>query len=69
MDGMFQLFWKGTIAKWLRRQIRMNYLFLFEGAGSNPAGVDFKLLSFIFPTVFDLVLWICFDSPTNYIQI
>jgi len=26
-------------------------------------------LSFIFPTVFDLVLWICFDSPTNYIQI
>ena len=32
----------GAIAKWLRRQIRINYevyLFLFEGAGSNPAGV------------------------------
>ena len=28
---------KGAIAKWLRRQIRN--LFLFEGAGSNPAGV------------------------------
>ena len=31
---------QGTIAKWLRRQIRMKYLFLFEGAGSNPAGVE-----------------------------
>jgi hypothetical protein len=32
----------GAIAKWLRRQIRIakNHLFLFEGAGSNPAGVD-----------------------------
>ena len=32
----------GAIAKWLRRQIRIAcevYLFLFEGAGSNPAGV------------------------------
>ena len=28
---------QGAIAKWLRRQIRN--LFLFEGAGSNPAGV------------------------------
>ena len=28
---------KGAIAKWLRRKIRN--LFLFEGAGSNPAGV------------------------------
>jgi hypothetical protein len=28
---------RGAIAKWLRRQIRN--LFLFEGAGSNPAGV------------------------------
>ena len=28
----------GAIAKWLRRQIRN--LFLFEGAGSNPAGVE-----------------------------
>ena len=27
----------GAIAKWLRRQIRN--LFLFEGAGSSPAGV------------------------------
>ena len=27
----------GAIAKWLRRQIRN--LFLFEGVGSNPAGV------------------------------
>jgi hypothetical protein len=27
----------GAIAKWLQRQIRN--LFLFEGAGSNPAGV------------------------------
>ena len=34
----------GTIAKWLRRQIRTKYLFLFEGAGSNPAGVDIILL-------------------------
>ena len=32
---------QGAIAKWLRRQIRN--LFLFEGAGSNPAGVDFFL--------------------------
>ena len=32
---------QGTIAKWLRRQIRMKHLFLFEGAGSNPAGVDY----------------------------
>ena len=30
-------FQQGAIAKWLRRQIRN--LFLFEGAGSNPAGV------------------------------
>ena len=29
---------QGAIAKWLRRQIRN--LFLFEGAGSNPAGVE-----------------------------
>ncbi len=29
--------YQGAIAKWLRRQIRN--LFLFEGAGSNPAGV------------------------------
>uniref|UniRef100_A0A0W0F706 Uncharacterized protein n=1 Tax=Moniliophthora roreri TaxID=221103 RepID=A0A0W0F706_MONRR len=31
----------GAIAKWLRRQIRTlaSHLFLFEGAGSNPAGV------------------------------
>ncbi|KAG6847127.1 hypothetical protein H0H93_009966, partial [Arthromyces matolae] len=36
----------GAIAKWLRRQIRIFlnseghfHLFLFEGAGSNPAGV------------------------------
>ena len=29
---------QGAIAKWLRRQIRN--LFLFEGVGSNPAGVD-----------------------------
>ena len=28
---------QGAIAKWLQRQIRN--LFLFEGAGSNPAGV------------------------------
>ena len=28
---------QGAIAKWLRRQIRN--LFLYEGAGSNPAGV------------------------------
>jgi hypothetical protein len=36
---------EGTIAKWLRRQIRIyDYLFLFEGAGSNPAGVDLLLL-------------------------
>jgi hypothetical protein len=33
-DGVTQ---EGAIAKWLRRQIRN--LFLFEGAGSNPAGV------------------------------
>ncbi|KAG6812629.1 hypothetical protein H0H92_001712 [Tricholoma furcatifolium] len=31
---------QGAIAKWLRRQIRiLDHLFLFEGAGSNPAGV------------------------------
>ncbi len=30
----------GAIAKWLQRQIRN--LFLFEGAGSNPAGVGFS---------------------------
>ena len=36
---------EGAIAKWLRRQIRMQYnLFLFEGAGSNPAGVVFLFL-------------------------
>ena len=35
---------EGAIAKWLRRQIRN--LFLFEGAGSNPAGVAIFLLSF-----------------------
>ena len=31
---------QGAIAKWLRRQIRN--LFLFEGAGSNPAGVAIR---------------------------
>ena len=38
----------GAIAKWLRRQIRN--LFLFEGAGSNPAGVArlFHLSFFVF---------------------
>ena len=35
-----QTFKMDTIAKWLRRQIRIiDYLFLSEGAGSNPAGV------------------------------
>ena len=37
---------QGAIAKWLRRQIRN--LFLFEGAGSNPAGVGQVFLFFSF---------------------
>ena len=36
---------QGAIAKWLRRQIRN--LFLFEGAGSNPAGVERHLFTFL----------------------
>ena len=36
---------QGAIAKWLRRQIRN--LFLFEGAGSNPAGVAHLLFPFL----------------------
>ena len=36
---------QGAIAKWLRRQIRN--LFLFEGAGSNPAGVDIFFCAFV----------------------
>ena len=32
----------GAIAKWLQRQIRN--LFLFEGAGSNPAGVEKEII-------------------------
>ena len=45
---------QGAIAKWLRRQIRN--LFLFEGAGSNPARVVqldsvFFFLSFVKGTV------------------
>ena len=35
----------GAIAKWLRRQIRN--LFLFQGAGSSPAGVVCFVVFFI----------------------
>ncbi|THG97111.1 hypothetical protein EW026_g4835 [Hermanssonia centrifuga] len=39
---------EGAIAKWLRRLIRiLNYQLLFEGAGSNPAGVEFVLTCMI----------------------
>ena len=44
----------GAIAKWLRRQIRN--LFLFEGAGSNPAGVGVLLLTFFFSECHRLVM-------------
>ena len=37
----------GAVAEWLTREIRTsvlaNYLFLYEGAGSNPAGVEIFL--------------------------
>jgi hypothetical protein len=44
----------GAIAKWLRRQIRTtplakrDHLFLFEGAGSNPAGVVENAIALFF---------------------
>ena len=54
---------QGAIAKWLQRQIRN--LFLYEGAGSNPAGVGltFFFLSALkyFPTAMFSLLSPRFD--------
>ena len=44
MNDSLSSFCQGAIAKWLQRQIRN--LFLFEGAGSNPAGVGYLFTLF-----------------------
>ncbi len=52
---------EGAIAKWLRRLHRiLNYQLLFEGAGSNPAGVEICF------NLHDRNLNILIKAPTLY---